>query len=235
MIKQVRSDGNRSRVVDHGRAMAGCSALVVVAALILPMSGAAAAETGRNSNRPFIWPDSPVPTLIALNVNDPVPIRASGGQAAQPPASGPFVRATTGGAEVGVKGEFSTWSDITALFRPSRWANPMAAGGSLSWLNPGAWSAAPGRTAKVLVGELVVAGAVVAVVSAASDDDDSPQATATAATPTSSGASSGGTSGGSSSSGGSSGGTSDGGGTDGGTTPPPTPPPSGGGDENPFG
>lgn len=69
----------------------------------------------------------------------------------------------------GVHTEFSTWSDLTAFFRPSRWKNPFAVGGALSWLNFGAWGAAPGRTAKVLAGEAVVAGTVTAVIIATGD------------------------------------------------------------------
>ncbi|HRZ11751.1 MAG TPA: hypothetical protein P5567_04765 [Kiritimatiellia bacterium] len=77
----------------------------------------------------------------------------------------------------GVHTEFSTWSDLTAFFRPSRWKNPFAVGGTLSWLNFGAWGEAPGRTAKVLAGEAVVAGTITAVIIATGDsggdDDDS--------------------------------------------------------------
>lgn len=54
--------------------------------------------------------------------------------------------------------EFSTWSDMTAIFRPSRWRHPIAEGGTLSWLNYNAWSAVPGRTVKVLAGEVIVLG-----------------------------------------------------------------------------
>lgn len=54
--------------------------------------------------------------------------------------------------------EASTWSDMTAMFRPSRWAHPIAAGGTLSWLNYNAWANEPGHTAKVLGGEVIVIG-----------------------------------------------------------------------------
>lgn len=54
--------------------------------------------------------------------------------------------------------EASTWSDMTAMFRPSRWRHPLAEGGTLSWLNYKAWAAAPGRTIKVLSGELITLG-----------------------------------------------------------------------------
>jgi hypothetical protein len=47
---------------------------------------------------------------------------------------------------------------MTAMFRPSRWRHPIAKGGTLSWLNYKAWSAAPGRTAKVLAGEVITLG-----------------------------------------------------------------------------
>jgi len=51
--------------------------------------------------------------------------------------------------------EASTWSDMTAMFRPSRWRHPIAEGGTLSWLNYKAWAAAPTRTAKILAGEVI--------------------------------------------------------------------------------
>lgn len=53
-----------------------------------------------------------------------------------------FTSGTSAGA--GIHTEFSTWSDLTAFFRPSRWKNPFALGGSLSWLNFGAWGESPG-------------------------------------------------------------------------------------------
>jgi hypothetical protein len=75
-------------------------------------------------------------------------------QAQQPviPAAG-----AAGGGAVAVK-EASTWSDMTAIFRPSRWRHPIKEGGTLSWLNYNAWAAAPARTAKVLAGEVIVLG-----------------------------------------------------------------------------
>lgn len=54
--------------------------------------------------------------------------------------------------------EASTWSDMTAMFRPSRWRHPLSEGGPLSWLNYKVWAAAPGRTAKVLAGEVITLG-----------------------------------------------------------------------------
>ena len=91
------------------------------------------------------------------------------------------VQASGQGVRVGVQARFSTWSDLTALFRPSRWKNPVTVGGALSWLNGSAWREAPGRTAKVLGGEAIVAGAVTAGIVAASDgggkDKDEPPTT----------------------------------------------------------
>lgn len=67
-------------------------------------------------------------------------------------------------AEIGV--EFSSMGDFVALVSPDRWKSPMATGGSLSWLNPGAWSDDPGRTGRILVGQAVVVGGAVAAASA---------------------------------------------------------------------
>jgi hypothetical protein len=67
-------------------------------------------------------------------------------------------------AEVGVS--FSTWGDFAALVSPSRWTSPIATGGSLSWLNPVAWSDDAGRTGRILLGEAVIVGGVAAAVSA---------------------------------------------------------------------
>lgn len=66
-------------------------------------------------------------------------------------------------AEVGVS--FSTWGDFTALVSPARWSSPIATGGSLSWLNPVAWSEDAGRTGRILLGEAVIVGGVAAAVS----------------------------------------------------------------------
>lgn len=71
--------------------------------------------------------------------------------------SGAVVPASAGGGAVAVK-KASTWSDMTAMFRPSRWAHPIVAGGALSWLNYHAWADEPGRTTKVLAGEAIVIG-----------------------------------------------------------------------------
>ena len=60
--------------------------------------------------------------------------------------------------EVGVK--FTSTGDFFALFSPKRWGSPIATGGSLSWLNPNAWSEDAGRTSRILIGEVVVVGGV---------------------------------------------------------------------------
>ena len=101
-------------------------------------------------------------------------------------------------AEVGV--EFTSTGDFFALFSPKRWGSPIATGGSLSWLNPNAWSEDAGRTGRILIGEAVVVGGIAAAA--------------------------GGGGGGGSDSGGSSssGPTPPGGGTGGGTPNPPPPP-----------
>ncbi len=88
-----------------------------------------------------------------------------------PGAHGPrltaFGRATETGtyAEVGV--QFSTASDFVALVSPKRWKSPVKTGGSLSWLNPQAWRADPGRTGRILAGEVVLIGGVAAVAASA--------------------------------------------------------------------
>jgi len=73
-------------------------------------------------------------------------------------------------AEVGV--EFSSVGDFVALVSPSRWKSPIATGGSLSWVNPLAWSEDAGRTGRILVGEAVIVGGVaVAAVGAGGGGD----------------------------------------------------------------
>ena len=74
-------------------------------------------------------------------------------------------------AEVGV--EFTTWGDFVAIAAPSRWKSPIATGGSLSWLNPVAWSEDAGRTGRILLGEAVVVGGAVAAVGASGNDGGS--------------------------------------------------------------
>ena len=76
---------------------------------------------------------------------------------ADDPATGALVPAATAG-DGAVAAKASTWSDMTAILRPSRWAHPIVAGGTLSWLNYNAWSDEPGRTTKVLAGEAIVIG-----------------------------------------------------------------------------
>jgi len=110
-------------------------------------------------------------------------VRPSGG------ARGPELvtsgRATENGqyAEVGL--EFSTWGDFTALVAPTRWKSPIATGGSLSWLNPAAWSEDAGRTGRILLGEAVVVGGAVAVVSASNSDSGSGSSSSAPGTSTS--------------------------------------------------
>lgn len=59
-------------------------------------------------------------------------------------------------AEVGIR--FSSAGDFVALVSPSRWKSPVATGGSLSWVNPVAWSEDAGRTGRILLGEAVIVG-----------------------------------------------------------------------------
>ena len=74
--------------------------------------------------------------------------------------------------EIGV--EFSSVGDFVAIVSPSRWKNPVKTGGSLSWVNPVAWSEDAGRTGRILLGEAVVLGGVAAVaVGAGGGGDDS--------------------------------------------------------------
>jgi hypothetical protein len=67
-------------------------------------------------------------------------------------------------AQVGV--EFSSMGDFVALVSPTRWKSPIATGGSLSWMNPVAWSEDPGRTGRIFLGEAVIVGGAVAAASA---------------------------------------------------------------------
>jgi hypothetical protein len=67
-------------------------------------------------------------------------------------------------AEIGV--EFSSVGDFVAFISPKRWKSPIATGGSLSWVNPVAWSDDPGRTGRILLGEAVVVGGAVAIAAA---------------------------------------------------------------------
>ncbi len=72
-------------------------------------------------------------------------------------------------AEVGV--EFSSVGDFIALVSPSRWKSPIATGGSLSWLNPVAWSDDAGRTGRILIGEAVIVGGVAVAATAGGGGD----------------------------------------------------------------
>jgi hypothetical protein len=72
-------------------------------------------------------------------------------------------------AEVGIS--FSTTGDFVAIVNPNRWKNPVKTGGSLSWLNPVAWSDDAGRTGRILLGEAVVVGGVAAAAMAGSGGD----------------------------------------------------------------
>ena len=64
-------------------------------------------------------------------------------------------------AEIGV--EFSSVGDFVAFISPSRWASPIETGGSLSWINPVAWSDDAGQTARILTGQAIVVGGVVEI------------------------------------------------------------------------
>ena len=96
-------------------------------------------------------------------------------------------------AEVGV--EFSSVGDFVAIVSPSRWKSPIATGGSLSWVNPVAWSDDAGRTGRILLGEAVIVGGVaVAAVAGGgggSDSGETTGATSPAGTPPPSGPSGG--------------------------------------------
>ena len=74
-------------------------------------------------------------------------------------------------AEIGV--EFSSVGDFVAFISPKRWKSPIATGGSLSWVNPMAWSDDAGRTGRILLGEAVVVGAIAAGAAAGSSGGDS--------------------------------------------------------------
>lgn len=79
-------------------------------------------------------------------------------------------------AEVGV--EFSSVGDFVAIVSPSRWKSPIATGGSLSWVNPAAWSDDAGRTGRILLGEaVIVGGAVVAAAAGGGGDSGAPDGT----------------------------------------------------------
>ena len=73
-------------------------------------------------------------------------------------------------AEIGL--EFSSMGDFVAIVSPSRWKSPVATGGSLSWVNPSAWSDDAGRTGRILLGEAVIVGGVVVAAAAGSGGGD---------------------------------------------------------------
>jgi hypothetical protein len=105
---------------------------------------------------------------------------------------GLYIQADPDVITVGVAYSFSSWSDLTALFRPSRWSSPFMPGGALSWLNVQAWRNDAGQTARILLGELVVVGAGYAILESASGggSNGSPDAGATPLSSSSSGGSS---------------------------------------------
>lgn len=74
-------------------------------------------------------------------------------------------------AEVGL--EFTTWGDFVALASPKRWKSPIATGGSLSWVNPGAWRDDAGRTGRILLGEAIVVGGATAAATASGGNSGS--------------------------------------------------------------
>ena len=74
-------------------------------------------------------------------------------------------------AEIGL--EFSSMGDFVALVSPSRWKSPVKTGGSLSWINPVAWSDDAGQTGRILLGEAVIVGGAVVAVSMSSSDGGS--------------------------------------------------------------
>jgi len=78
-------------------------------------------------------------------------------------------------AEVGV--EFSSVGDFVALVSPSRWKSPLATGGSLSWINPVAWSEDAGRTGRILIGEAVIVGGVAVAAAGGGGSDSGESAT----------------------------------------------------------
>ena len=78
--------------------------------------------------------------------------------------------------EVGI--EFSSMGDFVALVSPRRWRSPISTGGTLSWLNPSAWSDDAGRTGRIFLGQAMVVGGVVVAVSASGGSDEGGTTTA---------------------------------------------------------
>jgi hypothetical protein len=136
----------------HGIVLASASVL-----LVGPESGRAgdSSEFGQDGAAVTLQQERPVRFLPEWRDTDTILLAQAEGAVGGPAI---VVAATEGGVNVGIKQEFSTWSDLTAVIRPSRWMNPLREGGSLSWLNYKAWAAAPGRTGKVALGEVAVFG-----------------------------------------------------------------------------
>lgn len=74
-------------------------------------------------------------------------------------------------AEIGV--QFTTSGDFLALFAPSRWRSPIRTGGTLSWLNPVAWSDDAKQTGRILAGQAILVGGAAAAFSGGSDGGSS--------------------------------------------------------------
>ena len=74
-------------------------------------------------------------------------------------SEGPEFVSNYGDGYVQVGVEFSSAGDFVALVNPYRWKNPLSPGGSISWLNPGAWRHDWGRTGRIFIGELAIIGA----------------------------------------------------------------------------
>lgn len=64
-----------------------------------------------------------------------------------------------------------TWSDITSIFRPSRWRDPFRVGGPFSFLNLECWFLSPLRTLKTFIGTAVVIGGIGLLISHFVRDD----------------------------------------------------------------
>jgi hypothetical protein len=82
------------------------------------------------------------------------------------------MRVSGAGQTVMVGADYSFGSDITALFRPSRWRRPLSPGGVISWVNPWSWGSDPYRTTTVLVGELLFVGASYGIYKLFDEDSD---------------------------------------------------------------
>ncbi len=93
-------------------------------------------------------------------------------------------------AEIGL--EFSSMGDFVAMVSPSRWKNPIETGGSLSWINPVAWSDDAGQTGRILLGEAVIVGGAAAAIVMGSDSGGSDSSSAATGGPTTPGTNPGG-------------------------------------------